>query len=283
MTGQQRVKRRQNPRRKQQGLKERFGAISQKLLPALLVVSIVAGVPLVSYQAYVFAITSPSFALTEIDVRGAQHATRDDMLEVGRVATGVNIFDVEEERVAELIGEHPWIKSASVSTKLPGTLIIEVVEHEPVALVIDRGEYLFIDEQGSPFKALEASEMSDAIFDELPLISGLDRDALTTRPEARMRLMEAMSVWEMWHERGIQEIAPIAEVHLDEVLGLSLIVGAQGTEVRLGWGQWGERLDRFGVVYQDLLDRGVAVDYVLVDQDGEVNRVAVGPTQTMER
>ncbi len=283
MTGHQRIKRRQKPRRKSQGFGELFSGVSRKVLPALLVVSIVVGLPFLSYQAYLFAITSPSFALTEIDVRGAQHASHEEMLEVGRVAPGVNIFDVEEERVAELVEDHPWVKSAAVRTKLPGTLIIEVSEYEPVALVIDKGSYMLLDEQGAPFKTLSPEEMSDAIFDELPLISGVEGAALDDESATRDRVIEAMHVWELWHERGMQEIAPIAEVHLDEVLGLSLVVGAQGTEVRLGWGRWEERLDRFNVVYQDLLDRGVSVDYVLVDQDGDVDRVAVGPTQTMER
>lgn len=284
MTGRQTVsKRRQKPKRRAKEKGNAIKEMAQKFLPSLLVVAIVVGVPYLSYQAYLFAITSPSFAITEIDVVGAEHMTPKQVMEVGQISPGVNIFDVEEERVAEAIKTHEWIKDARVSTSLPGTLHIEVIEHEPVALIMDEGKYFLLDDGARPFRTLLASELTTEVLDTLPLISGLQKSRLEEEEDERARVLEAMQVWELWHERGLQESAPISEVHLDEVLGLSLVVGAQGTEVRLGWGQWAERLERFSIVYQDLLDRGVAVDYVLIDQDGEINRVAVGPTQTRER
>lgn len=284
MTGRQTInKRRQKPKRRARENGHAIKEMAKKVLPSLLVVAIVVGIPFLSYQAYLFAITSPSFAITEIEVSGAEHMTSKQVMEVGQISPGVNIFDVEEERVAEAIKKHEWIKDAHVSTRLPGTLLIEVKEHEPVALIMDEGNYYLLDDGARPFRTLLASELTVELLDALPLLSGLQKARLEEEEEERARVLEAMHVWELWHERGLQEIAPISEVHLDEVLGLSLVVGAQGTEVRLGWGQWAERLERFAIVYQDLLDRGVAVDYVLIDQDGDINRVAVGPDQARER
>ncbi len=284
MARQQRVNRRkQSPSRKARSMGESVQGIFKKVYPSLLVAGIVFGIPYVSYQSYQFAVTSPSFAITEIEVSGGHHIGKEQVMSFGQVAPGVNIFDVDVVRIEEQLKRHEWVKDAKISTELPGTLRVELTEHEPVAIVIDRGEYMLLDGNSVPFRTMKPEELTESLFDALPLISGLQKDKLVQQEVERERALVAMQVWELWHERGLNEVAPVSEVHLDEVLGLSLIVGVQGTEVRLGWGSWSERLDRFGVVYQDLLDRGVAVDYVLVDQDGEVNQVAVGPVQTKDR
>ncbi|MEC9398119.1 MAG: hypothetical protein VX475_10890, partial [Myxococcota bacterium] len=77
--------------------------------------------------------------------------------------------------------------------------------------------------------------------------------------------------------------AALDHVHADPVLGLSLIVGDQGMEVRLGWGRWKERLERYNVVHGSLAERGVDVEYILIDQDDDIDRVAVGPARTKDR
>ena len=101
MTTQQTIsKRRQKPKRRAREQGNALKEIAQKVLPSLLVVAIVVGIPYLSYQAYLFAITSPSFAITDIQVSGATHMTPKQVMEVGQISPGVNIFDVEEFAVA---------------------------------------------------------------------------------------------------------------------------------------------------------------------------------------
>ena len=74
-----------------------------------------------------------------------------------------------------------------------------------------------------------------------------------------------------------QEFGEPSEVHWDPVLGFSVIIGEQGSEIRLGQGRMAQRLERLKRVYEKLRQGDIAVDYVLIDQDGDLDRVAVAP------
>ena len=257
-------------------------ALTRRAAPILLAAVILAGLPYLSYQVYYFAVTSPSFAVRQIEISGAHYAAREELLKAAEVAPGLNIFEIDTERVASDLERHDWVVSATAHTTLPGTLSLSVEEHEPAAILYGAGGGFLINADGEAFKPARFKDLPEALLEELPLLSGASAEELNQSASKRARLLEALHVWELWHERGLQEVAPVAQIHLDEVLGLSLIVGEEGVEVRLGWGEWETRLERFSVVYRDLSDRGVAADYILVDQEGEIDRVAVGPARAVD-
>jgi len=265
-------------------LRERLGVLGTRVGPTLLLAVIAIGLPYTIYHGYLHTVSSPYFNIKTIEIEGAKYVDREALLVQGGIAPGVNIFDVDLTTVSAKLENHPWVAEAKVTRKLPGHVTMTVVEHQPAAIVMDEGNFLLLDANGAFFKELEPHDPVNEIFKRLPLMSGLTRPLLESGDDAAQGLArEAIAVSHLWMEMGLHERVALDHVHADPVLGLSLIVGDQGMEVRLGWGRWRERLERYDVVHSSLIERGVDVEYILVDQDDDIDRVAVGPARTKDR
>ena len=257
-------------------------ALARRLAPGLLIMAIAFGLPYTIYHGYMHAVSSPYFNVTDIDIQGAEFVPRESLLSQAQLAPGINIFDVDQARVAARLQEHPWVASAQVERKLPSRIVMTLVEHRPAAVVMDDGAFLLLDEQGAFFKVMEPQDPATQILGALPLLSGLTRPVLESEDGAALA-REAIAISHLWRELGLDKEDALDHVHADPVLGISLIVGERGTEVRLGWGKWRERLERYRLVREKLRERDVEVEYILIDQDDDIDRVAVGPAQTKER
>lgn len=75
-----------------------------------------------------------AFRVREIDVRGARHLSPDRIREIMAVPAGATIWS-DREPWAERIARHALVADVRIGRRLPGTLIVEVREREPVALV----------------------------------------------------------------------------------------------------------------------------------------------------
>lgn len=74
-----------------------------------------------------------TFRITEVDIVGLESMERGDILALLDVTRDNSVWDdlgVWEERLAL----HPLLKEARVTRRIPGTLIVELIERRPVAL-----------------------------------------------------------------------------------------------------------------------------------------------------
>ena len=243
---------------------------------ALLVMGLLAvgfGLPYAVLQGYEYAMESDYFALAYVEVEGLHYLEEEALLRAAEQLAGEHILNVRPERLETALLSLPFVADVKVERRFPDRLHLAIVEYEPVAILVADGFWL-VDVHGEVFLMLDTVNPGHDLW-ELPMITGVSRAELKSR-EWRERFQTALRVHREYEEMGLGEKQPISEVHLDAVLGLSLIVGETGTEVRLGWGRWDERLERLAVVQESLIRRGVDAAYVLLDQERDLNRVAVG-------
>ena len=74
------------------------------------------------------------FRVRRIEIIGARYVSVSDILERLHVDTTASVWDPTEPLVARL-ASHPQLRHVTVRRKLPGTLVVEVEENPPVALV----------------------------------------------------------------------------------------------------------------------------------------------------
>ena len=74
------------------------------------------------------------FRVRAVEVKGARYLDPAEVVSRLRVDTLASLWDDVEPLRRRLVG-HPQITSASISRRLPGTLVVTVVENLPVALV----------------------------------------------------------------------------------------------------------------------------------------------------
>lgn len=248
-------------------------AFLRRSAPFGLLAAIALGLPYLSYQAYLHTVSSSYFALEIVEVSGQQRVSESDLLQAGKFEEGMNIFSVDAERSQLWLEQLDYVKSAHVERRLPDRVSVRIEEYEPVAIVIDEG-YLLVDASGHGFLSLKpGTALGDLL--ELPLISGIGHAELG-EDRGKELLSSGLEVANLYESMGLGQLQSLSQVHVDPVMGVSLVTEETGTEIRLGWGRYRERLERLHAVQKTLIDRGMDADYVLVDQDGDLSRVAVG-------
>ena len=74
------------------------------------------------------------FHVRRVEIVGARYVPVSDVLDRLRVDTTASVWDPTGPLAAR-VAAHPQIRAASVQRKLPGTLVVTVTEHVPIALV----------------------------------------------------------------------------------------------------------------------------------------------------
>lgn len=119
------------------------------------------------------------FQVRHIEIVGARYVEPREILGRMRVDTLASVWDSPgplEARVAA----HPLVRSVAVDRKLPGTLVVRLIEHEPVALVPSPTGFRVYDERGVALPIDPAVVQVDA-----PIVGRLDSLTLKLLGAAR--------------------------------------------------------------------------------------------------
>lgn len=255
------------------GMKAWVRSLVGRLVPVAFLVAVALGLPAGLFWAYINTFSGHYFQVEVVEVSGLARVEREDLLAKAGFDRPVNIFDVDAGRVEQAMESMAWVKSARVERRMPDRVEVEVEEYEPVAVLVDGGFYV-VDRGAHIIEKLSVEDAREGLF-ELPLVGGIDVKAGS--PEERQgALGEALKVVLEYREQGLDRWQPLSEVHVDDVLGVSVVTAETGTEIRLGRGRIEERLERLGVVKSSLVERGIDAEYILIDQESDLSRVAVG-------
>lgn len=234
---------------------------------ALAVAALVTGAGLVAYRALV---RSPRFAIAEVRLPTLERIPRDELERLVGVRPGESLLGADIKAAEAALATHPWIKTARVRRELPRTLVVEVTERKPVALVALGGPLYLVERDGVPFKRAAMAET-----DGLPIVTGVARDRYRAVPEAAHALFrEAVSVADAYAAGG--QRPPLGEIHADPRYGFELET-VRGARIHLGRGDLAAKLRRLDLVLQRL---GAEVAEIRLDNATRPDRVTVRPAST---
>jgi cell division protein FtsQ len=107
---------------------------------------------------------------------GRERTSGQDLQRLFAGYEGKSIFTVDTEALRRQLEALTWVKSATVARRLPDTIWVELDEHEPMAIWLDKGTRRLVDERGAVIPVTDLSR-----FYSLPLIAG---DGAPARAEA---------------------------------------------------------------------------------------------------
>jgi cell division protein FtsQ len=110
------------------------------------------------------------FRVRRVEILGARYTPPAELLERLRVDTPRRVWEPLEPLAAR-IRSHAQIESVTVTRKLPGTLVVEVTERHPVALVNGPGGLRAVDERGRRLPLDPSRTPVDA-----PIVTAAPRD-----------------------------------------------------------------------------------------------------------
>ena len=169
------------------------GALSLvKFIPYLLIATAAASLPLAGYKLYVYFLSSPYFALRQIEVQGVERLSSDLIVRATGLSAGANVLAIDEDGAREKLEALAWIRRADVSRELPDRVVITVVERHPAAILVEENSWL-VDTEGNPFKELAQSDYDPSLL----VLAGVEVSRLhrAGRGErAREMLGEALAI-----------------------------------------------------------------------------------------
>lgn len=169
--------------------------------------------------------------VTQIEIRGELKYQQPDVLQaVLNKRLGEGFLSLDLNKLKEEIEEMPWIYSASLRRRWPGTVMITVKEQYPVARW--NGEF-FLNEYGEAFRPSDT-----VVIDDIPELTG---------PEGRAKDM--LSKYVSYTEQLGAVNERIASLSL-ETRGAWRIRLQNGIEIKLGRAPLDEKLGRLLRAYQ---------------------------------
>ena len=87
------------------------------------------------------------FRVRHVEVVGARYIEPRDIVELLRIDTLSSVWD-PTARLKARVASHPLVREVELDRKLPGTLVVILVEHVPVALVATTNGFKAYDERG---------------------------------------------------------------------------------------------------------------------------------------
>lgn len=218
------------------------------------------GVLLGAQQGYQFVTTSAHFEAKTLAFEPTAHVTPERLRELMGLQEGTNILSVDVDDMRRRVEADPWVASASVQRRLPDTLHVSVVEHEPAA-VLEAGRFYLLSRAGIPFKRVEPGERG-----ELPVITGVPRDQLIAgAPAAAAVVQRALEVLAAYETRTRPRLG---EIHIGDGGEAVLYSAKTGTSLRLGRGPVDDKLARYDALRAALGPRADKLSVVHLDAAG---------------
>jgi cell division protein FtsQ len=131
------------------------------------------------------------------------------------VAVGDPILGFSVEGARSRIESLSWVEHVAVERRLPGTIVVDLVERRPFAIWQNAGKFQLIDRSGNVVENEDVSAFSD-----LPLVVGLDApahaaamlDGLAAQPGIKSRVVAIVRVgerrWNLQLNNGITVMLP---------------------------------------------------------------------------
>jgi cell division protein FtsQ len=178
---------------------------------------------------YDFTMQSRYFTIKKIKIIGNNRVVSKEIMGLAKIKKTDNLLSINLNLLEKRIANHPWVKDALVKRNLPSTLLININEEIPLALVkIDNIAEIIINHNGTPFK--EYNPEIDKV-DNLPVITGLvltkyDNDYLF-KGQLLNSVLKVLT---------INEFGKIYSIKADKNMGISILTFDQENQVLMKLG-----------------------------------------------
>jgi cell division protein FtsQ len=237
-----------------------IGKMKNGLLAFLALITVAGAVYLLN------AAFKSAFVVRSIVFSGNTRLSDDELRTFSGLKGGENLLTLSGPAVVRKMEESRWIASVSIRRELPNRIIVKITETRPFALLDMKGRLFLVDNRGT---MLEKLKQSTVPF--LPVISGNPFREKEAFAEAIHLAMAIKNTGISAQKDHVEIIA-----HKPEELAANL----DGILVKIGTGDYEEKLARLIQVENEIRKRQIPVDYIDLRF---ANRVVVKPVNEVIR
>ena len=212
------------------------------------------------WELYGLASRTTLLRLESIEVTQLKRVSRDEIVTLAGIRPGDSMLGLDLATVVARLSKNPWIEQVQVRRYFPHTLSITLSERTPQA-VANVGCLYYLDEKGVLFKSLAEGDRLD-----FPLITGFTEEELAKDPKGcRDALKTALQLIGTLKKGGVFSLDDISEIHYSKGYGFTLFTMEGGVPVKLGNGDFSDKLTRLAGIYKELQPQMQALDYIDLD------------------
>lgn len=202
-------------------------------------------------HSYHALLDAPWLRVDEIEVSGIKHMERNDILNALGVAHNASVLNLKMSELAKRLEKLPWLRSSIVRLDLPGRIVVEVTEREPLAVVYSDDFYL-VDAEGKIFTRTTIGQNRGYL-----LVTGFsgshlkEGDIFPQEPfEVLERLLASLKSAQNW-----LPLHQISECRWIKDEGFVLYTSQRAIPIELGWDDFDVKLHRLQRVFGVLAER----------------------------
>lgn len=146
-------------------------------------VAVMAGIPALASEQAALIASDAGFKVSHLEVRGVNRMNEQRIYErvLGQSDRAMTTLDLAALR--DELNQLPWVKDARVSRRLPDTLVIDIVERNPHAVLRKPDRLVLIDDTGTELETVKPDKAKGML-----VLSGL---GVGQRVEDLTRLLDA--------------------------------------------------------------------------------------------
>jgi len=197
--------------------------------PNTSILYIAAMVCLLAVGLFMFS-KSDFFSVGNIEIIGLNNVSEDEVLKLVGTAKGENLFLTDKTALAQKIKLHPLVDDVKVEKELPATLVFNIQERLPVALIHNKDGMVEVDSQGIILRFYEMWPTNDN-----PVITGVEVPE-TIGPGQKIVSPQLAKGLQIIGQASDELKGLMGEVHL-AADGQAFLYLTSGTEVKFGYGE----------------------------------------------
>ncbi len=159
------------------------------------------------------------YTVQNVYAQGRRAVPTQRVLDAIEVKRGAPILAVDLNNVRERLESIDWIQSATVERRLPDTIMVRLVERQPLALWQHEGKLALIDREGAVFGSREVTRYANLpliVGDGAPAAAPRLFDAMAAEPALFKRVVAAIWVggrrWNVRFDSGLEARLPEGDV-----------------------------------------------------------------------
>lgn len=205
------------------------------------------------------------FKIKNIEVSESKRLSREEILAVAGVDKGGDLLRVNLKRVGEQLAQNPWVETVRVRRYFPDGLSISITEREPLA-VVNMGYIYYLDKKGKIFKVLNKGDRLD-----YPVVTGFSEEDLKGDPDGTKKALESTcELLKNLQEKGAFILAEVSEIHYDKGYGFTLFTASDALTIKIGSGDFAEKIGRLAKIYQSLMAQRPTLQYIDLDYNDKI-------------
>jgi len=204
------------------------------------------------------------FRVEGVEVRGNRALPAHLVEEVAGVARGGSLLAVDLDAARARLEAHPRVRAAAVRRRFPRTLVIEVAERVPAAVVRSGADYV-VDREGAVLE-----RRAEGTGPGLPVLTGVETAGGALTPRGRENLAAGLALVDAIRAVGFPALEAIGSIDVGAPEDAVIVPVTGRPLVHAGRGDATTRLARWRLVAPDMASRWPEVEYVDLRADGQV-------------